>query len=112
MIDINTDNTKLFEHAQITAQQLGHAHRLSRKEWDQSNPPLVGQAVVARFGTWKEFISSAGLDAESRADEKRMNRIFELLNECLSQLVSEACISDEERASMHEAVWFDLTGVR
>ena len=104
--------TQLFEHAKTTADESGHPYHLSRKEWDQSTPPFASQVVAAEFGTWKKFMDNAGIDAESRAEDKRTDRIAELLNECLDTLVSEECISEEERNSIDNQVWFCLTGVR
>jgi hypothetical protein len=104
--------TPLFEHAKTAADELGHPYHLSRKEWDQSSPPFASQVVVAECGTWKRFIDNAGIDAESREEEKRTDRIAELLDECFDRLVSEECISEEERNSIEDQVWFCLTGVR
>lgn len=48
-------------YARLLADLLGHPHRLSRKEWDASNPPKTSAAVVEKFGTWKNFKDSCGM---------------------------------------------------
>jgi hypothetical protein len=104
----------LYDHAKATADLLGHPHTLTQKEWDASNPPHTGQAVVARFGTWRKFIrDNAGIDAESREYDKQYDIMCEIVNECLDKLEAAKVFEkfDCSRDQLDSAISGYLTGV-
>ena len=117
------NSLSLFFHASETAFALKHAAlTLTREEWDASeNQPATSKAIIARFGTWKKFISVAKKQMKElheemeRGHEKWSDAVDVLMDNFLDKMEAQGLFASEHtdagKNDLGDWIWFHLTGV-